>query len=755
MATRFDPLDLGDDRVFGVRLHGAFGRGDRQRLLELASRCVARQKTRLILECHDLDSLGGGGAAVLADLQRRLVAQGGEVVFVGAGEVVRRFLAGKFSELPLRCFEDVDTALAALRDGQAEPEAAEPEAAEPDVPEPDAPEAEAAALDASAGETSASPAPAAPSAAGSPAAGSSPDDAAAPDLDRLLDGVPVAEDASDGSTRRTADLVTAAYVSLDDALSAAGSGNSALLGETLGVLLDSHDLAARTILCSPHGDHYLAPDGRWRLPAQGGIVAALTRTGRPLTMLDLEDGDLWDEETELLEHLQPDIILPLVRDGVLAAVLLLQHGATGHDYSLSEMFALELLQRVLADAQSGGADAAAGDGAGQRPDPAADVRDLAGAAGSADAADAAASGVGDVPGPVARVAVPVASAGCETLLSVKLDLARGLQDAQDVPHFWQVFISRLRLGAEVTSLVFLDADPRGAPFLAGEARRGLEEADFTGERIRTFFRTLERPVEVENMPTSFETERDTLLARGARWLVGLRADGREHLGVVALGLRWRCAVDEPADQIHDLMEITAEALLRLRRIQGRSDLTVGLLENLLVGGDGEVEPADPVTARTVASVRLLASELGLPPDQERDLVLGALLRNIGQQRPAPDDLQADRLGGEQWEVFRSHPDAGERTLAAFHGPAAVRDAVRHHHERFDGRGFPSGLQGRDIPLVARLVAVAQTFALHGGVADTEAALEAVRQEAGTALDPDLVAIFIKAQRRALAQPLPS
>ncbi|MEZ4386684.1 MAG: STAS domain-containing protein [Candidatus Krumholzibacteriia bacterium] len=117
MATRFSPLKLPDPAVFGVRVHGAFGRGDRQRLLDLGKRCLERGKLKLLLDCADLDSLGGSGAGVLAELQQQLQARGGEVVFAAAGPVIQRFLNQKFQGLPLRCFETVEAALSGLGTG--------------------------------------------------------------------------------------------------------------------------------------------------------------------------------------------------------------------------------------------------------------------------------------------------------------------------------------------------------------------------------------------------------------------------------------------------------------------------------------------------------------------------------------------------------------------------------------------------------------------------------------------------------------
>jgi len=674
LATRFESLNLADESLFGVRVHGAFGRGDRQRLLDLAARCLEKDKIRLILDCGDLDSLGGGGAAVLSDLQRQVVARGGEAVFVAAGTVISRFLQQKFDELPLRFFDDVDQAMEALAPGSTKVTATRQSDAE------DGGEDDTAAEDPQEG------------------------------LDELLDDVESDDSQPESHTRRAADLMTAVYVSLDDTLAAADdSGNATVFGETLSMLLDSHDLAAETVYFAPQGDRYVSADGSVHLPAEGSIAATLARIGRPLTLLDVEDDNLWDEETQVLESLQPDLILPLIRDDVLTGIAFLRRSGADRDYGLSEVFALELLQRLLA----GGNEAT--------PETDNEIEP--------------------------RVVVPAATSGSEALLNVKLELARGLQDAQDLPHFWQVFISRLRLAAEVTSLVYLDnTDPDAPPFLAGEARRGLGDTDLHGERIGTFFRTLERPVEIANMPASFQDTRDAFLEQGLQWVVGLRADDQVYLGMVGLGLRWRCPSGDEPDEIHDLMEITGEALLRLREGQCRADMSLGLLEQLLVGDEHKDQGPDHVTRETVNAVRMLSRELGLPPDQVRDLVLGALLRNHGQDQPAVD-LAADQLTGDDWERFRAHPDLGVDRVARFNAPAAVCDAVRHHHERFDGRGFPLGLSGRDIPLVARLVAVAEHYALRLVDADTDTALATVQRDAGTALDPDLVAIFAKALHR--------
>ena len=110
MATRFKPLTLSDASLFGIGLQGIVGRSDKKNLLELADRCLEGGRVHLVLDLTELKSIGGGGATILADFQRRLNESGGEAVFVGAGDTVRHFMEPKFEGLPLRFFESAELA---------------------------------------------------------------------------------------------------------------------------------------------------------------------------------------------------------------------------------------------------------------------------------------------------------------------------------------------------------------------------------------------------------------------------------------------------------------------------------------------------------------------------------------------------------------------------------------------------------------------------------------------------------------------
>ena len=147
---------------------------------------------------------------------------------------------------------------------------------------------------------------------------------------------------------------------------------------------------------------------------------------------------------------------------------------------------------------------------------------------------------------------------------------------------------------------------------------------------------------------------------------------------------------------------------------------------------------------------LLAAKLGLP-GAERELVrIAGALHNIGMVGIDETVLLAPGpLDEEQREELRRHPAVGAKMIQAAGLPEAVRAAVYHHHERYDGAGYPDGLRGADIPLASRILAVADTFAAcranrpHRTRMSSAAALRLLTSVAGAQLDPDLVASFVE------------
>jgi HD-GYP domain-containing protein (c-di-GMP phosphodiesterase class II) len=129
---------------------------------------------------------------------------------------------------------------------------------------------------------------------------------------------------------------------------------------------------------------------------------------------------------------------------------------------------------------------------------------------------------------------------------------------------------------------------------------------------------------------------------------------------------------------------------------------------------GVVEAHDPQLAAHTSLVarlsRAVAVELGLDQPTLRTLGMVARLHDIGKvavpdailNKPAP-------LNDEEWRLIREHTAAGERIVNRARGLEEVGEAIRATHERWDGGGYPDGIAGPDIPLVARIVAVADAY----------------------------------------------
>jgi response regulator RpfG family c-di-GMP phosphodiesterase len=165
-----------------------------------------------------------------------------------------------------------------------------------------------------------------------------------------------------------------------------------------------------------------------------------------------------------------------------------------------------------------------------------------------------------------------------------------------------------------------------------------------------------------------------------------------------------------------------------------------------------MEERDPLTAGHSVRVRRyglwLADVVGLEAGARRRLGLAARLHDIGKAG-VPEAIlhKAGRLTPAEEQVVREHPVIGERILSPVVRNREVLAAIRHHHERLDGRGYPDGLAGDRIPLLARFIAIADCFDALTSARAYRAplavphALDVLRAGAGSHFDPDLVRAF--------------
>ncbi len=156
---------------------------------------------------------------------------------------------------------------------------------------------------------------------------------------------------------------------------------------------------------------------------------------------------------------------------------------------------------------------------------------------------------------------------------------------------------------------------------------------------------------------------------------------------------------------------------------------------------------------------LIAERLELHEKEIEQIHLGGLLHDIGKVGiPANILNKSGPLDPDEWEVMKDHVRLGDQLLESLNTLVRIRDIVRHHHEMYDGSGYPDGLAGEQIPLGARIIAIADAYdtitseRIYKKAGTPGAALAELERCAGTQFDPQLVQLFIEAVQE-LPQPI--
>ena len=146
----------------------------------------------------------------------------------------------------------------------------------------------------------------------------------------------------------------------------------------------------------------------------------------------------------------------------------------------------------------------------------------------------------------------------------------------------------------------------------------------------------------------------------------------------------------------------------------------------------------------------LAKVMGISREEQETIKLAALLHDVGKVLVSERILsKAGKLTDQEYHLIRQHPEMGEKIVSEIEFLETIKVPIRHHHERFDGKGYPDGLPGEEIPLGARMISVAEAYdcitcecAFQPRRGLDEAANE-LERHAGTQFDPEIVRIFVK------------
>ena len=223
-------------------------------------------------------------------------------------------------------------------------------------------------------------------------------------------------------------------------------------------------------------------------------------------------------------------------------------------------------------------------------------------------------------------------------------------------------------------------------------------------------------------------------------LTVLVAAAYEQVGFVALALL--------AVVVTTFQYLLSELLRSQDRAKRLAALQLGVLTSLIE----TLQLRDRMTARHSAAVaryaRATAAAIGLSEEEQELAHTAGLLHDIGKFAFPDSILFADsRLTEADWEIVRRHPADGAGIVRRVDGYGRVADIILCHHERWDGSGYPRGLAGESIPLLARVLAVADTYDVltardsYRRRIESEAAVQELTRVAGSQLDRALVEAF--------------
>ncbi len=188
-----------------------------------------------------------------------------------------------------------------------------------------------------------------------------------------------------------------------------------------------------------------------------------------------------------------------------------------------------------------------------------------------------------------------------------------------------------------------------------------------------------------------------------------------------------------------------------RAAQANRELFIGSMRAFVAAVDAK----DPYTRghseRVAAHSRTIARYLGLSPEAQHRVWVGALLHDVGKIGVEDSILKKGGvLSAEEYEQMKLHPVIGAEILSRIEQLREMIPAIRWHHEAWNGMGYPDGRKGEQIPLMARIVAVADTFDAittsrpYQRAYEVDFALETIRKLAGTRFDAKVVTAFLRA-----------
>ncbi len=318
------------------------------------------------------------------------------------------------------------------------------------------------------------------------------------------------------------------------------------------------------------------------------------------------------------------------------------------------------------------------------------------------------------------------------------------------------------MDAEGCSVLLVDEKEKKLQFVAASGAKKEEVKKLSldmGEGVAGWVAQNDQPLLIEDVSkdSRFSKKVDETLEQETKSLICIPLKVKERtIGVMEVMNKRGDRTFTERDMVlfKPLSAQAAVAIERARLYEDLEDMYISTVKSLAAAIDAK----DPYTRghseRVTRFSMLIAKELGLDDKTQRDVQLCGLLHDVGKIGvPISVLRKKDKLTDEDWKHIRRHPVLGAEIVSPITQLKELIPNIRHHHERYDGKGYPDGLKGEDIPLISRILAVADTFdaltserPYRNGLSD-KAAVEEMKVVKGTQLDSVCVEAFLAGYRK--------